>query len=383
MSLRYCWKKYQIKTTTTYRWNRYNLNESKEAYDSGVTSTKSLYTRTVRFYSGTRNDPAYYGSGDPSSYISNGKFERPSGYISGGSYVPGSTSCVGHIGSLSSERLDAGSDPYRLIVNMSSDQEWPSSYMDQLQYHTSGTSTGNQGQFEVHRFRIQTVYSQGSSNGTVTSTNRSAYPDNDRKGNYWYRYSKSSTTQSAGDYIEDVIGSTESQYPTNGVSGSYWYVYQGSDSIDPVAVNLSQSIGLYVGLPITISVDPSTSKVYGGTVSYQYQVQINNDGQWITLGTTTETSYSYTIPIGATNLQFRVLASDNLGFISTDYVNSASVSVVAFKPGTQQVLHRKNASGGYDVIWLETDSEVVIRPDGTTLEATLADIESRLSGLGV
>src|SRR5699024_8540406 len=107
--------------------------------------------------------------------------------------------------------LDAGSDPYRLIVNMSSDQEWPSSYMDQLQYHTSGTSTGNQGQFEVHRFRIQTVYSQGSSNGTVTSTNRSAYPDNDRKGNYWYRYSKSSTTQSAGDYIEDVIGSTESQ----------------------------------------------------------------------------------------------------------------------------------------------------------------------------
>ena len=195
------------------------------------------------------------------------------------------------------------------------------------------------------------------------------------------RYRGISTTK--GDKIDDIIGTAQSQYPANGVSGSYWYVYQGSDSIDPVAVNLSQSIGLYVGLPITISVDPSTSKVYGGTVSYQYQVQINNDGQWITLGTTTETSYPYTIPIGATNLQFRVLASDDLGFTSTDYVNSASVSVVAFKPGTQQVLHRKNASGGYDVIWLETDSEVVIRPDGTTLEATLADIESRLSGLGV
>lgn len=190
-------------------------------------------------------------------------------------------------------------------------------------------------------------------------------------------------TQSAGDLVGTVVGTAETKYPSNGVSGSYWYVYQGSDSIDPIAVNLSQSSGLYVGLLITISVDPSTSKVYGGTVSYQYQVQINNDGQWITLGTTTETSYPYTIPTGATNLQFRVLASDNLGFTSTDYINSASVSVVAFKPGTQQVLHRKNASGGYDVIWLETDSEVVIRPDGTTLEATLVNIESRLSGLGV
>ena len=190
-------------------------------------------------------------------------------------------------------------------------------------------------------------------------------------------------SQGSGELVGEAVHKNNSKYPTNGVSGSYWYIYQGSDSIDPVAVNLSQSSGLYVGLPITISVYPSTFKVYGGTVSYQYQVQLNNNGQWVTLGTTTETSYSYTIPTGATNLQFRVLASDDLGFTSTDYANSASVSVVAFKPGTQQVLHRKNTSGNYDVIWLETDSDVVIRPDGTKLSDVLANIESRLSELGV
>ena len=265
-------------------------------------------------------------------------------------------------------------------------------------YKLSGTivSMGSGGHVNAH------TYQYAMPNGTSGNELFSTHPDyvqekyvtwdydNNRISNYTMSGMIASPmrhyfaeNQSAGDLIGTIIGTTASQYPSNGVSGSYWYIYQGSDSIDPVAVNLSQSSGLYVGLPITISVDPSTSKVYGGNVSYQYQVQINNDGQWVTLGTTTETSYAYTIPTGATNLQFRVLASDDLGFTSTDYVNSASVSVVAFKPGTQQVLHRKNASGGYDVIWLETDSEVVIRPDGTTLDATLVDIESRLSGLGV
>lgn len=42
-------------------------------------------------------------------------------------------------------------------------------------------------------------------------------------------------------------------------------------------------------------------------------------------------------------------------------------------------LNRKNASGGYDTIYLETSSDIVIRPDGTTVEATLTTIKNDLT----
>lgn len=395
MSLRHCWKKYQIKTTTTYRWNRYTVTSTIQyseststsyavdftnLYDHGIETcaiSRSGYTldkQTGEFVLNSMST-GIEGAYDTLSATNDAYYDK---YVIPGNGLRSAANWIA-ISPSNIEPNASGSYPkYYWALELENNGD-----VTLLLKNKYGLNNWRNLEFTLKQSVASYVDGPGTSQGQVTSTSRSAYPNNGRSGNYWYVYQGSSTSQSAGSYVEDVIGSTESQYPANGVSGSYWYVYQGSDSIDPVAVNLSQSSGLYVGLPITISVDPSTSKVYGGTVSYQYQVQINNDGQWITLGTTTETSYPYTIPTGATNLQFRVLASDDLGFTSTDYVNSASVSVVAFKPGTQQVLHRKNASGGYDVIWLETDSEVVIRPDGTTLEATLADIESRLSGLGV
>ena len=42
-------------------------------------------------------------------------------------------------------------------------------------------------------------------------------------------------------------------------------------------------------------------------------------------------------------------------------------------------LNRKNASGGYDTIYLETSSDIVIRPDGATVEATLTTIKNDLT----
>lgn len=42
-------------------------------------------------------------------------------------------------------------------------------------------------------------------------------------------------------------------------------------------------------------------------------------------------------------------------------------------------LNRKNASGGYDTIYLETSSDIVIRPDGTTVETTLTTIKNDLT----
>jgi putative uncharacterized protein (fragment) len=45
----------------------------------------------------------------------------------------------------------------------------------------------------------------------------------------------------------------------------------------------------------------------------------------------------------------------------------------------KQRLHRKNSSGSYDTIHLETSSEVVVRPDGTTVEAALTELKTSVS----
>lgn len=44
------------------------------------------------------------------------------------------------------------------------------------------------GSFGYKLYRMRTVYSKGSRVGTVTSTNRNAYPNDGQSGNYWYVY---------------------------------------------------------------------------------------------------------------------------------------------------------------------------------------------------
>lgn len=114
-----------------------------------------------------------------------------------------------------------------------------------------------------------------------------------------------------------------SAYPNNGVNSSVdtWYEYLGSDSVDPLAVTCSADT-LHPGDTVQIHVTPA-SNLYGGTISYQYYVRVGT-GSWSTLGSkTTETTKSYTIPSTAQKVQFRALASDDMGFTSTTYVTSA------------------------------------------------------------
>lgn len=186
--------------------------------------------------------------------------------------------------------------------------------------------------------------------------------------------------QAQGSLIGQIIGNTQSQYPTNGISGDYWYIYQGSDSIDPTAITAPATIRL--GKPITVTISPSTSKVYGGNVSYRYQVNRNGSGWADVQASTPNTSISYQVPLGTTSLQFRVQASDDLGFTSTDWITSDQIEVIQLSENAH-MLHVKKDDGTYENMWLETDTEIVLRPDGTTLKDTLANIESRLSGLGV
>lgn len=125
--------------------------------------------------------------------------------------------------------------------------------------------------------------------------------------------------------LSDVSSPNSGAYPQNGVSGSNWYEYEGSDNIDPSSVSIPADI--MPGQQITITVTPGTGKVYGGTVSYQYQVRLDG-GAWQTVATTTATTQGYNVPAGTQSIQARVVASDNMGFTSDTYVASATVTVV-------------------------------------------------------
>lgn len=133
------------------------------------------------------------------------------------------------------------------------------------------------------------------------------------------------STQSQGTLLGYNSSSNSGAYPQGGVSGDYWYEYQGSDNIDAASVGYS-TLEPRGGEAITINVTPSSGKVYSGTVSYLYQVQLDG-GAWTTIATTTATSQSYTIPKGTQTFAARVRAQDNIGFTSSTYTTGATVTV--------------------------------------------------------
>ena len=137
--------------------------------------------------------------------------------------------------------------------------------------------------------------------------------------------------QEKGSSLGYASSASDGAYPSDGVSGNVWYTKQGSDNIDPSVCSIPSTI--MGGTEIQITVTPGTGKVYSGTVSYLYQVKLG-DADWTTIATTSATSQKYTVPYGTTTFQARVRAQDNLGFTSTDYVTSSSVTVINNKPPT-------------------------------------------------
>lgn len=158
-----------------------------------------------------------------------------------------------------------------------------------------------------------------------------------------------------------VTNANSGAYPNNSYQGSNWYVYQGSDNIDPASVTLPASI--QGGTSIDITLTPSASKVYGGTVSYTYQYKLGN-GAWQTLsGPTTATTQQLTIPKGTTSVQVRVQARDNLGFTSSTWVSSDVVEVTNNQPPTApgSINVTNVVGGGQATITLTAATD----PDGT------------------
>lgn len=136
------------------------------------------------------------------------------------------------------------------------------------------------------------------------------------------------TSNSASTYVTtDVVETAVS-------NGTQYRVYEhiGSDNIDPSAV--SSPADPRGGQSTTVTVTPSTGKVYDGTVSYRYEYSINGGMSWVLIGTTTETSQQVPIPEGTPSFQARVRAQDDLGFTSSTYVYSEQVTVINNEPPT-------------------------------------------------
>lgn len=343
MSLRYCWNQYNYSVDWSER-EVGETNSSSRDYNGTVpvNSTRDRYFMVMSSYS-----------------------------IENGYYVPGNSAStkvmsfteMDKVGeSSSTDDITARDYPYCVISND-----------NQFQNITTLYWAGNRGGGYCWCIKNTRGYK------LYVSPNNYA-TDDDRSSKVLIFYNEIDRNEEIGNLIGQVISSTEFQYPSNGASGSYWYVYQGSDSIDPTNITIPATIRL--GKPITVTISPSTSKVYGGNVSYRYQVNRNGSGWTDVQASTPNTSISYQVPLGTTSLQFRVQASDDLGFTSTDWIASDQIEVIQLSENAH-ILHVKKEDGTYETMWLETDTEIVLRPDGTTLKDVLADIESRLSGLGV
>ena len=126
-----------------------------------------------------------------------------------------------------------------------------------------------------------------------------------------------------GDHNGGYIYTTSlnvNSYTLYGTSGSYYYSYLSSNYIDPTAVALTANP--VAGASATIKVTPRNNSY--GTVSYLYQYSTNGGSSYTTIATSSATSYSFSVPSGATSIKVRVRAQDNIGFTSSTYVESSN-----------------------------------------------------------
>ena len=175
-----------------------------------------------------------------------------------------------------------------------------------------------------------------------------------------------------GDDTTQIIGNNSNQYPSDGISGDYWYVYKGSDNIDPT---ISYDTKQILTKETVINLTPSADNQYGGTITYDYQVNIDGNN-WVDIGSTTATSMNYIIPATATQFQARVRARDNMGFTSTTWVTGPLATVRA--PWVHHRLHRKNAQQVYDLVHFMTSAENVVHNNTNNVQETIDNIKQRL-----
>ena len=163
-----------------------------------------------------------------------------------------------------------------------------------------------------------------------------------------YKHSSESYTDTytyyvQGSFIKNISNKSSSAYPNDDYTGSYWYVKLGSDVIDPESISIPEKIVKDENISITLT--PSQKKTQPGNVSYQYQYKFGTNGAWTDLGTSSSTTMNLTVPQGTENVQIRALAKDDLGFTSSTWIYSNTVSVINnFPPEPPGSIESKNVT---------------------------------------
>lgn len=156
---------------------------------------------------------------------------------------------------------------------------------------------------------------------------------------YYYTSSYGKGSTSYG----NVSANSENTYPSNSYSGSYWYVYKGSDTIDPTTVEYPAPHG---GNIVSVNIRPSVGNTYGGTIYYRVEYKLDNGNWQVAQTSATSTTVPISIPSGTQTFTARVLASDNMGFTSSDYVVGVTQTVTS-NDGARYVWNKYNTTQGY------------------------------------
>ena len=189
------WNKYNLKTQTTYSWEKYSA-ERDGAYAVSYGSGGSFLAETDEEYDGFRYD---YDSPETAlSMTKRNKF-----------YNDGTN---------------------RYIYQFKSGEWFMRGNNSTFAYELTGSTSSN-GKYLVTYSRTASIvdnnnyYKGSTSYGTVTSTNRNSYPTNGRSGSYWY-VSAGSTSQTLDEpgTLSGTVVADYGTYPENGKSGNYWYI---------------------------------------------------------------------------------------------------------------------------------------------------------------
>lgn len=137
--------------------------------------------------------------------------------------------------------------------------------------------------------------------------------------------------EAPGDLLGYVSSSSPSAYPNSGGSGDYYYEAVDNDEIDPSSVSIPSQ--LIIGDSATITVNPSSGAISSeyGNISYLFSYKYDSEG-WSQNTQGTGTTYSFNVASGKTKVIARVYVKDDIGFTSTDAVQSNTANIYASLP---------------------------------------------------
>ena len=203
------WDVYNLKTQTTYSWNKYSTNANESiSWGSWITMDGT---------NGIMGPGKYNRGGDEDTFAidATGRMTLKRGTTFSDFHSVGQNAgisfaffyCYTYTGTPSGYK-------YSFFIFQSCD--------------TDGRMAGiiSSSGKKYKSGRITKNYSQGSTSyGTVTSTSSSTYPSNGQSGSYWY-VSAGSTTETLNEKgtLYNTVIADYGTYPENGKSGNYWYV---------------------------------------------------------------------------------------------------------------------------------------------------------------